>query len=175
MSEEQKEQTPEATAVRKTAGARPTRGGAAGARPTRGGAAGARPTRGGAAGARPTRGGAAGARTAAGAATSEEKKEGEAATEAPKGPAMKPQLVLKKFCPVYIVRSNGEEDTCTMCRNQLDQVCTKCQTDKITDPNLCPVIQGKCGHKFHKHCLEGWLKKSPYCPGASCGLRWENA
>ena len=85
------------------------------------------------------------------------------------------QLILKKYCPVYIVRSNGSETTCTFCRNQLDEVCIDCQAAKITDTTCCRIIECKCGHKFHKHCIDKWLLKSPYCPAASCGLRWENA
>ena len=85
------------------------------------------------------------------------------------------QLLLKKFCPVYIVRADGSDDTCAMCRNKLDETCTTCQVNRITDPNQCRIIEGRCGHRFHQHCLDGWIRRSPYCPCAHCGLRWENA
>lgn len=90
------------------------------------------------------------------------------------GAAPNPQILMKRYCPVYVIRSTGITE-CTMCRNQLDQVCTICQSEGITDTNRCTVVEGRCGHKFHRHCLEGWLRRSPYCPSGSCGLRWENA
>ena len=84
------------------------------------------------------------------------------------------KLILKKFSPVYIVKSSVVDDICGMCRNHLDQVCNNCFAAHITDPSSCPIIQGKCLHRFHLHCIQGWLKKSTFCPAAGCGARWEN-
>ena len=84
------------------------------------------------------------------------------------------QLLLKKFCPVYMVRADGSDDTCAMCRNKLDETCSRCQINRITDPNQCRIIEGRCGHKFHQHCIDDWLRRSPYCPCSYCGVRWEN-
>lgn len=163
MSEEEKKtQQPEKV----PAGARAARGGA-GVRKPRGAPAGARTTRGGAAGARATRGGA--AAHPSGTDTSAE------GADASKTAQNRAQLILKKFNPVYISKSSVVDDYCGMCRNTLDTVCNNCYAAHITDTNQCPTIQGKCQHRFHLHCIQGWLKKSTFCPAAGCGARWEAA
>ena len=132
--------------------------------------AGARTTAGGKApaGARATAGGKApaGAKTTAGA------KQTTPATGAPPAP---PTVVLKKFSPVYIVRSQNADLTCTLCRNSLDEVCNHCLEKRITDTSLCPVVRGLCGHQYHSHCISEWTKKQNICPAHGCGARWENA
>mgnify|MGYP001066607294 CR=1 FL=1 len=171
MSEDQKpsdQSEVKETPAKTPAGARATRG-AAGSKRGRAAPAGARPTRGGAAGARPTRGGAAGAHP-----SSTEGGDAAGAKAAAQPQQAKAQLLLKKFSPVYIVKSSVVDDICGMCRNSLDQVCNSCFAAHITDPQLCPIIQGKCLHRFHLHCIQGWLKKSTFCPAAGCGARWEN-
>lgn len=137
-----------------------TRGGAAGARP-----AGARP-----AGARP-----AGARGRGGKAAGQGARDQGAAGQ---GEAVQkpPEAKLKKFSPVYIIKNEQTEQTCTLCRNDLTDVCNVCKTQGITDPALCIVVTGKCGHIFHSHCIEGWIKAGhPDCPYPGCQTRWENA
>ena len=164
MSEEPKEQPARPAGARRTPAGAKTRGGAAGARPAGARPAGARP-----AGARP-----AGAKaTAAKAPGAEAGAQGEA--PAKKAPPQEPKVVLKKFLPVYIVKSDVVEVNCLMCRNQLDEVCNNCRQQRITDPALCPYISGKCGHKFHLHCIQGWLKDHTNCPHPGCEARWENA
>lgn len=86
-----------------------------------------------------------------------------------------PKVFLKKFCPVYVIKSRGDVTDCAICRNQLHEVCIRCQANGISDPSNCVVVEGVCGHKFHNHCISEWLKHSPRCPVGYCGLLWENA
>lgn len=67
----------------------------------------------------------------------------------------------------------SEENKCPICRNDLNRVCVQCQTNDITDTKACPVVHGKCGHNFHKHCVDDWLRRSNKCPGNDCGKDWE--
>ena len=61
--------------------------------------------------------------------------------------------------------SNSEY--CKICRCRLDEccaICSECENEK----NECPILEGTCGHKFHKHCIDKWLKNHPECPMGSC-------
>lgn len=177
MSEENKEQ-PQPPA-RAAGGARQTRG-AAGGKPARG--AGARQTRVGAAGAKPAGVKATGAKPAGvrpkGNKEAATKKE-EGAEGAESGPkdtkAAEPKVLLKKFSPVYIIKSDVIETNCLMCRNPLNEVCNTCKQKRITDPAQCPFLTGKCGHRFHSHCIDGWVKDHTQCPHPGCDARWQLA
>lgn len=86
-----------------------------------------------------------------------------------------PKVFLKKFCPVYVIKSSGDVTDCAICRKQIHEVCIRCQANGISDPSNCVVVEGVCGHKFHNHCISKWLEHSPRCPVGYCGLLWENA
>lgn len=32
----------------------------------------------------------------------------------------------------------------------------------------CPVVEGECGHIFHKHCIDEWLESHHDCPIIGC-------
>ena len=176
MSEENKEQ-PQPT--RAAAGTRQTRGGARG----KGQRGGTKQTRVGAAGSKP-----------AGVKTSGDKPAGvkakgnkEAATKKEEGPggaeggpketkAAETKVIIKKFAPVYIIKSDVVETNCLICRRPLNEVCNDCKQKRITDTALCIFVTGKCGHRFHAHCIDGWLKDHNKCPYPGCdGVRWQLA
>ena len=136
-------------------------------------AAAARQTRGGAAAARPR-----GARTTPqrGGATRGANRGGAAAAGANAGQIRPPEGVIKKFLPVYIIRNEQAIQECLLCRSALDQVCNFCRAQGITDTNLCIPITGRCGHIFHKHCIDNYLRANhTHCPYPGCHVRWENA
>lgn len=70
--------------------------------------------------------------------------------------APNPKIFIERYRPVYVISGSNRDTTlCPVCRNQLDQACAKCLSEGTTDPNSCHIVEGKCGHKFHCHCLYG--------------------
>lgn len=60
-----------------------------------------------------------------------------------------------------------DDDTCTYCQNSINSCCAQC-----TIPgDLCPPILGECGHVFHYHCIEYWIKEHGTCP--ICRRPWK--
>lgn len=51
--------------------------------------------------------------------------------------------------------------TCAVCRNKLDESCIECTANDIKE---CDVSHGYCGHTYHKHCIDRWLKHREVCP-----------
>ena len=47
-------------------------------------------------------------------------------------------------------------DTCAICRNDLANLCTKCEAE-YPNGNACKVAVGYCQHAFHEHCISAWL------------------
>jgi len=43
-----------------------------------------------------------------------------------------------------------------------DDICPICQDDESTDTKWCEV--NNCKHKFHKKCMDEWLKVQKTCP-----------
>ena len=64
----------------------------------------------------------------------------------------------------------SEETTCVMCRNELNSPCIDCLTQRRTTG--CPVVIGECGHKLHKHCIQGWFRFHRNCPFPGCGKKF---
>ena len=53
-------------------------------------------------------------------------------------------------------------ETCTICRNHIMDMCIECQNDSSN--TKCNISWGKCGHAFHKHCIDRWLNTKNVCP-----------
>ncbi len=51
-------------------------------------------------------------------------------------------------------------DTCPICRLNLNEKCYKC----INENNNCNSVLGVCNHGYHLHCIEEWLKTKKVCP-----------
>ena len=85
-------------------------------------------------------------------------------------PAQELKLALYKFTPVYTFKWKGENPICSICRHYFSEKCMNCQNDP--DIDSCPTQAGSCGHRFHMHCIEGWLSKNhTHCP--ICTREWE--
>lgn len=84
------------------------------------------------------------------------------------------QLKLAVFRPVYYYKcenSAGDNETCSICKVKLTEVCNMCSIQKATD---CPIEGNSlCNHKFHKHCIESWFQSQTkkLCP--LCSANWE--
>ena len=61
-------------------------------------------------------------------------------------------------------------ETCSICRFELNTSCNVCKMQQRTTG--CPVVIGECGHKFHKHCMEGWLHMHRECPYPGCNKKF---
>ena len=59
-------------------------------------------------------------------------------------------------------------DSCAICRNNIDDTCISCETKS------CETVIGECGHCFHYHCIKKWLDTNNYrklCP--LCKQNWK--
>jgi len=82
------------------------------------------------------------------------------------------KLTIKKvnLYPIRSYKITDEDKVCQICK--IDHiVCIECLKNKknIKDMN-CPFALGKCGHGFHRHCIDRWSKESDSCP--LCNIPW---
>ncbi|PVU92122.1 hypothetical protein BB561_004032 [Smittium simulii] len=74
------------------------------------------------------------------------------------------KITLKQYNGVATWRWNTEtEDICGICRLEFDACCPQC----LFPGETCPIVEGTCGHIFHKHCIEKWSnsdKNNKSCP-----------
>lgn len=61
------------------------------------------------------------------------------------------------------IEKDDSESCCPICRNKLSEVCLECAKNGES-PEQCATVRGKCGHRFHLHCIQKWLKVSKQCP-----------
>ena len=50
---------------------------------------------------------------------------------------------------------------CAICTEELKSVCIVCLQNKTAD---CPTISGRCGHVYHKCCIDRFNKNRIVCP-----------
>lgn len=87
----------------------------------------------------------------------------------------KPLFEITHWSSVAVWAFEGSP-TCSICRNDFTDPCIECQSKKQNEPkditaeqllddrSRCPLVVGKCGHRFHKHCISNWLAKRSTCP-----------
>lgn len=57
--------------------------------------------------------------------------------------------------------------TCIICCNLFDKLCITCEAGCHPDAHKdipCGHTKKVCGHTYHDHCLERWMRTHPYCP-----------
>uniref|UniRef100_A0A1I8GD12 RING-box protein 2 n=2 Tax=Macrostomum lignano TaxID=282301 RepID=A0A1I8GD12_9PLAT len=81
--------------------------------------------------------------------------------------AAKP-FVLKKWNLVAMWSWDVQCDTCAICRIQVMDACSRCQSENNSDS--CVVVWGNCSHSFHNCCMSLWVKKNNRCP--LCQKEW---
>ena len=65
-----------------------------------------------------------------------------------------------------------EMNECILCRNGLDELCNFCRVNG--EQGKCCAVEGKCGHRFHKHCIDQWINNGHQeCPYPGCNAKWE--
>ncbi|KAK2954223.1 putative RING-box protein [Blattamonas nauphoetae] len=90
--------------------------------------------------------------------------------EAGKLKKQKEAIVFKKWYAIASWKYTLLNDTCGICRNELQQPCIECQGE---GKDQCHIQKGECQHAFHFHCLSRWLNKNNICP--LCQKQWNYA
>jgi RING-box protein 1 len=62
---------------------------------------------------------------------------------------------------VYTSKTNCFNEDCGICKESNDSLCINCN---ISGNANCSKVIGKCGHAYHGHCLNEWLKMRRVCP-----------
>jgi len=55
------------------------------------------------------------------------------------------------------------DDTCAICHHLFSKECILCEA-AFADKDKCAVSRGECGHVYHKHCIDRWLRTRDTCP-----------
>ncbi|AYV77009.1 MAG: hypothetical protein Barrevirus7_16 [Barrevirus sp.] len=82
-------------------------------------------------------------------------------------------IEIVSFTPYATWRFKATYEDCPICKGHLEEPCLQC----LESPNKgdlqkgstwtglsCDASRGKCGHCFHKHCIDKWTEKSQVCP-----------
>src|SRR5579885_1323444 len=63
---------------------------------------------------------------------------------------------------IWNFKTTGSE--CPICKLHYEESCLTCNEEHSQGELICEVSRGKCGHCFHKHCINKWLSSSSICP-----------
>jgi len=88
-----------------------------------------------------------------------ESKEGKEGSNEPIGKRVR----VKKWNAVAFWSYDIENDTCSICHNQLMVPCITCEAEPHSAEE-CSVAWGQCSHSYHFHCITRWLKTRSTCP-----------
>lgn len=82
------------------------------------------------------------------------------------------RFTIEKIIPCGTWTWSTKSDVCAICRNNISNLCIKCESDKNTkmeeddevDEIKCDSVVGVCEHSFHYHCITQWLNTRNVCP-----------
>lgn len=80
-------------------------------------------------------------------------------------------FAVEAYYPVFVSMWTRETGMCSICRNLVEGPCIICQTSAVA-AQTCHMCWGVCGHAFHDHCIQRWLKSRQVCPLDN--TPWEN-
>jgi len=68
--------------------------------------------------------------------------------------------------PIAFWKFKTTNPECQICKEHYETPCTTCLYENTTKGQIeCNPSKGKCGHCFHKHCIDKWLSnKKLSCP-----------
>lgn len=72
-------------------------------------------------------------------------------------------FTVEAYYPVFVSTWTRETGMCSICRNLVEGPCIICQTSAAA-AQTCHMCWGACGHAFHDHCIQRWLKSRQVCP-----------
>lgn len=78
----------------------------------------------------------------------------------------KPIVQFVSWRPMGTWKFNTGGDECTICKSPFVESCILCAQSSSSVEMVCKVSRGKCGHAFHKHCIDKFLSssKAMICP-----------
>jgi len=71
-------------------------------------------------------------------------------------------FTIKKIDIIINSKLNLLNDSCPICRNNLEDKCIECENK--TDDIQCLSVIGCCYHGIHEHCINRWIKTRNVCP-----------
>ena len=84
--------------------------------------------------------------------------------------------ITKIILPVFVQPINSSHEVCAICKVSLDDPSIEIQLDPSKSERLNLVMEGTCGHMFHKECWEHWLETKPShltrITCLLCGMPW---
>lgn len=84
-----------------------------------------------------------------------------------------PKIELINWKVMGIWKFNIAEDECQICKSMFVEQCIQCSISNKNN-SVCNVVKGKCGHAFHKHCIDKCLSSlksnAQICP--ICTTPW---
>ena len=75
-----------------------------------------------------------------------------------------PNIEVVSWEPVAYWKFKTIEKECQICKQIFEGPCLTCNTEHCKGDMVCNTSRGKCGHSFHKHCIDAWIVKSNICP-----------
>ena len=73
-------------------------------------------------------------------------------------------IEIISWSPWAIWKFKATYDDCPICKVHLEEPCLQCLESHTKGELTCDASRGKCGHCFHKHCIDKWTEKSQICP-----------
>ena len=80
--------------------------------------------------------------------------------------AVVPTIEVVSWQPIAFWKFKTSNPECPICKEHYESACTTCLHENTTrGATECDIARGKCGHCFHKHCIDKWLaSKKISCP-----------
>ena len=75
------------------------------------------------------------------------------------------QIKLESWKIPCTFAPKAANEKCSICFNILTEKCAPClETSTNIIDVICKVSMGQCGHAYHSHCIDKWIKDVKICP-----------